>query len=155
MTAPSPTNPPPTNPPPVARPPTESRGRAVSRLVLATVMVGAGVLHFTAPRAYEPLIPPALGTPRAWVYGSGVAEAVAGVLLALPRTRRVGAWAVAAVLVGVLPGNVQMALEPHPAGGLAANPVLAWLRVPLQVPLVLWALSYTRRPARAHDARGS
>jgi len=122
---------------------TESARRRASRLVLAVVMVSAGVLHFVAPRAYEPLIPPALGAARPWVLGSGVAEIAAGTLLAVPRTRRAGAWAVAAVFVGVFPGNVWMALEPHPAGGLAANPVITWLRLPLQVPLILWALAHT------------
>lgn len=112
-------------------------------------MVGAGVLHFVAPRVYEPLIPPPLGPPRPWVLGSGVAEVVAGGLLAVSRTREIGAWATAAVFVGVFPGNVWMALEPHPAGGLAANPVVAWLRLPLQVPLVLWALRHTGRSRRS------
>lgn len=132
--------------PGVERP--ESTRRRVSRLVLAAVMIGAGVLHFVAPRVYEPLIPPPLGPPRPWVLGSGAAEVLAGALLAVPRTRRAGAWAVAAVLVGVFPGNLWMALEPHPAGGLAANPVVTWLRLPLQVPLVLWALAHTGRRSR-------
>lgn len=125
---------------------TGSRRRDLSRYLLAAVMVGAGALHFAAPGAYDPLIPSALGPPRPWVLGSGVAEAVAGGLLAVPRTRRIGAWAVVAVLVAILPGNVQMALDGgYPgAGGLAGNPVVAWLRLPLQVPLVLWALSHTR-----------
>ncbi len=118
--------------------------RAVSRYALAAVMVGAGVLHFAVPRMYEPLIPRALGSPRAWVLGSGAAEIAAGALLAAPRTRRLGAWAAVAVLVAILPGNVQMALDGgYPTAGPAGNPVVAWLRVPLQVPLVLWAMSHT------------
>lgn len=112
-------------------------------------MVGGGTLHFVIPSTYEPLIPRALGAPRLWVLASGVAEIAAGVLLAVPRTARVGAWAVAAVLVGVLPGNVQMALDGGYSGasGLAASPVAAWARVPLQVPLVLWALAHARAAA--------
>lgn len=134
------------------------RGRARSRYALAAVMIAAGVLHFVAPQAYDPLIPPGLGPPRPWVLGSGAAEVAAGALLAAPRTRRAGAWAVVAVLVAVLPGNVQMALDGgYPgAGGLAGDPVAAWLRLPLQVPLVLWALSHTRdRRAPARRAGGS
>lgn len=130
-----------------------ARRRDLSRYMLAAVMVGAGVLHFVAPQAYDPLIPPGLGQPRPWVLGSGAAEVAAGALLAVPSTRRVGAWAVTAVLVAILPGNVQMALDGGYPGaeGLAGDPVAAWLRVPLQVPLILWALSHThdraeRRP---------
>lgn len=123
--------------------------RQISRYALAAVMVGAGALHFVAPRAYEPLIPPFLGAPRPWVLASGVAELASGALLAGTRTRRLGAWAVAAVLLAVLPGNIWMALQGgYPdASGLAGNPVAAWLRVPLQVPLIVWALSH-RRPTR-------
>jgi len=123
------------------------RWRTASRLAQAAVMVGGGVLHLVAPRVYAPLIPAVLGDPRPWVLGSGVAELAAGVLLAVPRTRRVGALAVAAVLVAVWPGNVQMALDGgYPgASGPAGDPVVAWLRVPLQIPLILWALSH-RRP---------
>ncbi len=124
----------------------ESGGRRASRLVLAVVMLGAGTLHFAVPRAYEPLIPPALGPARPWVYVSGVIEAAAGALLAVPRTRRLGAWAVFGVLLAVWPGNVWMALQGgHPSGGLAASPLLAWLRVPLQLPLLWWAHRHTRR----------
>lgn len=123
----------------------ESGGRRASRLVLAAVMVAAGALHFAVPRFYEPLIPPVLGPTRPWVYGSGVAEAAAGAVLAVTRTRRLGAWAVFAVLLGVWPGNVWMAVQGGlPGGGLAANPILAWLRVPLQLPLLWWAYRHTR-----------
>lgn len=125
---------------------TGSRGRDVSRYLLAALMVGAGLLHFAAPQAYDPLIPPALGQPRPWVLGSGVAEVAAGGLLAVTRTRRLGAWAVVAVLVAILPGNVQMALDGGYPGaeGPAGDPAVAWLRLPLQIPLVLWALSHAR-----------
>lgn len=123
-----------------------ARGRAASRLLLAAFMVGAGILHLVAPRIYEPLIPGFLGSPRAWVYGSGVAEIAAGGLLAVPRTRRIGAWAVVAVLVGVFPGNAKMALDGGVPGasGVFGDPVVAWLRLPLQLPLIWWAYVHTR-----------
>ncbi len=70
-------------------------------------------------------------------------------LLALPRTRRFGAWATAALFVAVFPANVQMALDSGHADASASHPLnnaaLAWLRLPLQLPLILWALS-VRRP---------
>lgn len=128
------------------------RGRDWSRYTLAALMVGAGVVHFVAPQAYDPLIPTMLGPPRPWVLASGVAEVAAGALLAVPGTRRAGAWAVTAVLVAILPGNLQMALDGGYPGaqGLAGDPVAAWLRVPLQVPLVLWALSHASDRADQH-----
>ena len=113
-------------------------------------MMGAGVSHFAAPEAYERIIPRWLGNPRGVVLASGAAELAAGALLALPATRRAGAWATVLVLVAVFPANVQMALD----GGIAGagfplgSPVAAWLRLPLQVPLVGWAWALARRAPR-------
>ena len=81
------------------------------------------------------------------VAATGVLEIGAGVLVAIPATRRLGAWLSAVVLVGVWPANVQMALD----GGLPGagfplgSAVVAWLRVPLQIPLIVWALRQARR----------
>jgi uncharacterized membrane protein len=69
-------------------------------------------------------------------------------LLLLPRTRRVGAYATALLLVAVFPANVQMALDGGYGGaGLPSDgAALAWLRLPIQVPLVWWALSFRHCP---------
>lgn len=124
----------------------ESTSRRRSRLALAAVMVTAGILHFVIPDTYARIVPRGLGDARTIVYASGVAEAAAGVLLGVTRTRRLGAWCTAAVLVAVFPANVQMALDSGGgAPGATASPVVAWLRLPLQVPLVLWAVAHARR----------
>ena len=112
----------------------------MSPYALSVFLGGAGMLHFVVPGFYDALIPPFLPAPRAWIYGSGVAELACAALVAVPRTRRTGGWASAALLVAVLPGNVWMAVEPGDVPRWAA---LA--RLPLQVPLVLWALRVARR----------
>ncbi len=121
-------------------------------LLLAGLLGSAGVLHLARPGFFEPLVPRLLGAPRAWIYVSGVAELVCAVALAIPVTRRRGAFATAALFVAVFPGNVQMALAADGTKpGLASNPVIAYGRLPLQVPLVLWALAVARaadRPGR-------
>jgi uncharacterized membrane protein len=94
------------------------------------------------PSFYERIVPRSLGHARFYVQASGVAQMAAGLLLAIPRTRRLGGWLTASVLVAVFPANVQMALD----GGLTdsrsflASPLAAWLRLPLQAPLVWWAV---------------
>ena len=109
-------------------------------------MIVAGLGHFLAPRSYERIIPRFLGAEAFWVSASGVAQVVGGGLLVHPRTRRLGAWWVAVVLAAVFPANIQMALD----GGLEGarwpfgSPVAAWLRLPFQVPLVLWAVLEAR-----------
>lgn len=116
-----------------------------SHRALAALLLGMGTLHLVAPGAFDRLIPRFLGAPRPWVLGSGVAEILSGAALLPARTRRAGAWAAAATLVVVFPGNVQMAVD----AGAPTTPVAAalWLRLPLQAPLVAWALRHTRPPA--------
>lgn len=101
----------------------------------------AGALHLLKPEPYDQLIPRRLGAPRPWVYGSGVAEIACAAALVLPRTRRLGALASAALFVGVLPGNVTMATKAlrSPRASTATR-ALSVARLPLQVPLVAWAL---------------
>lgn len=122
-----------------------------SRLALAAFMVGAGALHFAVPSTYARIVPPALGHARALVLVTGAAEIATGVLLVLPPTRRLGGWLAAGLLVAVFPANVQMALQ----GGIAGasfpldSATVAWLRLPLQVPLVRWAWRHGRDPRLA------
>ena len=112
----------------------------MSPYVLAAFLGGAGALHFVVPGFYDALIPPFLPAPRVWIYASGVVEIVCAVLVAVPRTRRVGGYATAALLVAVFPGNLWMAYEP---GDVPRWVALA--RLPLQVPLVLWALRVAKQ----------
>lgn len=113
-----------------------TRLRATS---LAALLAGAGLTHFAVPGIYDTMIPDVLpGPKRTWTLGSGAAElAVAAAVLA-PPTRRHGALAAAALFVGVLPGNVTMAVDARRSSS-AAYRVGTLLRVPLQAPLIAWA----------------
>ncbi|WP_028050179.1 membrane protein [Cellulomonas sp. URHD0024] len=113
-------------------------------LSLAALLGASGVIHLSRPRVYRGLIPHALGDPGPWVLGSGIAELGCAAALAVPATRRLGGHASAVLLVGVFPGNVTMAVRSR--GRWAA---VAWARLPLQVPLVAWALSVARRATPA------
>ena len=111
---------------------------------LATMLTTTGALHLAVPAPFDAIVPHSLpGTPRFWTVASGVAELVVAAAVAAPRTRRLGATAAAALFVAVLPANVRMALDwsDRPAVLRA----LAWGRLPLQVPLVAWALAVRRR----------
>ncbi len=119
-----------------------------SRLALALALVvgGVGTLHFAVPKFFDALIPRALpGTPRAWTYGSGVAE------LGLRRRRRHTPHPplrrdVDGVAVHRrFPGNVKMAVDYRRARKPLAMRIGTLLRLPLQVPLVLWALRVRNR----------
>jgi uncharacterized membrane protein len=106
---------------------------------LAGVLGVAGVAHFVKPEFFDAIVPHALpASPRTWTYLSGVAELACAVAVARPSTRRFGGLAAAVLFVAVFPANIQMAVDyrDRPANEQAA----AYLRLPLQIPLVLWAL---------------
>ncbi|ANB04695.1 hypothetical protein SAM40697_0734 [Streptomyces ambofaciens] len=114
-----------------------------SPLLLAGLLATAGAAHFARPRTFDAIVPRSLpGSPRAWTYASGVAELALAAGIALPRTRKAAALATAAFFVGVFPANVKMAVDwrHRPAPQKAA----AYGRLPVQVPLVLWARGVAR-----------
>src|SRR3954451_10375832 len=121
----------------------ESRGTRRSRLVLAGFLCFMGVLHFVAPKPFDKIIPSWMpGAPRLWTLVSGASELTSGVLLALPRTKRIGASLAAATLVAVYPANIQMSIDNPPT---TAYGIGLLLRLPLQIPAIAWALKHTKR----------
>lgn len=123
------------------------RLRSWSPFLLAALLAGAGTTHFLSPEPYDAIVPRFLPAPRAFTYGSGAVELLLAAGVAMPRTRRPGATAAAALFVVVFPANLQMALDP---GGVPRW--LALVRLPLQVPLVLWALQVRRSGVRSPRA---
>lgn len=116
--------------------------RRWSPFALAALFAGSGVLHLVRPEVYLPLVPRGLPDPGLLVAVSGLAELVcAGALV----TRQPWAGpASVALLVAILPGNIQFAIDQ------AADPVAdsrlvlaAWLRLPLQLPMI-WAALQAR-----------
>jgi uncharacterized membrane protein len=116
-------------------------------LGLAALLTVTGVAHFAVPHLYDAIIPHWVpGPPRAWTLASGAAELACALGIALPSTRRLGATAAAILFVAVFPANIQMAMDSHP--GSLMGQVISYGRLPLQIPLVAWAL-WVRRRAEA------
>ena len=80
---------------------------------------------------------------REVILASGVAELVCALGMAVPRTRRVAGWASAALLLGIWPGNLQMALDSNRSSSRAFK-VAAWGRMPLQLPMIRAAVAAAR-----------
>jgi len=118
-----------------------------SHHALAGVLALAGVAHFVAPKPFEEIVPtPLADHGELLVQVSGVAELACAAGLLVPKTRRAAAAATALLFVAVFPANVQMALD---GGGDRVPAWAAWLRLPLQVPLVVWALRLFRSSGSA------
>ncbi|NQX25938.1 DoxX family protein [Microbacteriaceae bacterium VKM Ac-2854] len=109
----------------------------VTTKLLTGILATSGTIHLARPRVFDRVVPRWIpGSARAWVYVSGVAELACAAALAHPRTRAVGGLATAALMVAVFPGNVQMAQDARTPRARAVT----LLRLPLQLPLILWAL---------------
>ena len=119
--------------------PRNARPRTARYWAMPAALGAMGVLHFVNPRPFDGLIPPELpGSRRAWTYGSGVAELAVAGLLAAPRTRRLGGAAATALFLGVFPGNLQM-VRAWRRKPVWQYQVIAWGRLPLQVPMFVAA----------------
>lgn len=120
---------------------------------LAAMFIVSGATHLVRPQVFEPIVPDSLPYRSELVYASGMAEIACAAGMLVPRTRRVAGHASAALLVAVFPANVQMAVDAHRAlarkGSTPARRAVqvgTLARLPLQVPMIRWAL-------RAGDAK--
>ncbi len=112
---------------------------------LSVLLASAGVSHFVVPSFYDRIVPRALpGSARTWTLASGVAEVGCAAMVAHPSTRRRGATFAAVLFVAVFPANLQMAWDFR--HGSVRERIVAFGRLPLQLPLLWWA-SRVRRLA--------
>jgi uncharacterized membrane protein len=109
---------------------------------LAVLFGVLGTLHFVKPEPFVRIVPKMLPRKKELVYASGVAELACAAGLLHPRTRRLAGLASAGLLVAVFPANVQMAADLRHAPPRAR--AIAFGRLPLQLPLIRWALKAAR-----------
>ncbi|MEY4583221.1 MAG: hypothetical protein RL701_7924 [Pseudomonadota bacterium] len=124
--------------------------RSGLRLILAVLMVGAGILHFTAEPFFTQIVPPQLPEPRLLVWISGIFEVLLGVAL-LPRgTRRFAGYGLIALFIAVVPANIYMAaanvqIQGMPDWFKQPSQSTLWLRLPLQLVFIAWAWWVSRQ----------
>jgi uncharacterized membrane protein len=106
------------------------------RIILGLLFVATGVNHLINPQYYRTIMPDYLPWHGPLVFLSGVAEFAFGVLAMTGRWRTLARWGLIAVVIGVFPANVHMAVH---ADRYPAIPAWAlWLRLPLQLPFFPW-----------------
>jgi uncharacterized membrane protein len=111
--------------------------------LLAGIFGVSGAVHLARPETYEPIMPEAVPAHREVIVASGVAELLCAAGLLVPRTRRLAGWASVALLLGVYPANVKMALDARRTGSTGFKAV-AYGRLPLQLPMIRSAWKATR-----------
>lgn len=126
-------------------------GPTIARFVLATILLVAGINHFTSLDDFRAQVPTWFPARDAVVYISGVIElAMGAALLATSGRRRVQVGLViAAFFVAVFPGNISQYVTHTDAFSLDSDAKRA-LRLPFQPLLVFLALYATGALAAVH-----
>ena len=114
-----------------------------STKVLAGIFAVSGTVHLVKPEFYTQIMPTRVPAHREVILGSGVAELALAVGLLAPQTRRVAGWGSLALLVGVYPANVKMAVDSTRTRNTGLK-AAAFGRLPLQWPMVKAALRAAR-----------
>ena len=108
----------------------------------AVFFFSAAIMHFVKVDSFVAMVPPMLPFPRLIVWATGIMELVFAVGLILPKYRKLSGFWLAPYLLAVLPANIYMAMYNIPLGDRVMSPVVLWVRVALQFPLIaviLWA----------------
>ena len=126
----------------------EAKRLGLAGWALAVFFTAAGANHFRTPAIYLGMMPPWLPWPEAMNAISGAAEMLGGIGLVVPRTRRLAAWGLIALLVAVFPANLHVALQGR-MPGTDFSPLVLWLRLPFQVAFVaaVWWIAMRKKTA--------
>jgi uncharacterized membrane protein len=111
--------------------------RRAAVTVLGLFFLAAGTAHFARTAAFAAIVPDYLPDPVLLVRISGAAELLLGAMVLVPATRRIAGIGLIALMIAVLPANVQMAT--HSGDFPQFAPLILWLRLPLQAVLIAWA----------------
>jgi len=111
--------------------------------ILAVLFLSSGVLHLVNPGAFLWLMPPWLPEHNLLILVSGVFEIVSAI--GLIAKQKWAGYLSALVLLAVWPANIWYAFDVS-SQGLNWQTLIAWLRLPLQVPLIYAAIRFSKTP---------
>lgn len=119
---------------------------ALKKVVLILMMAFyflAGVNHFINAQFYIKIIPPYIPLPITTNLLSGIVEVLLAALLFPVKTRKWAGYAIIILLLLFIPAHIFMiektANGAFTLGDLTITPVIAWIRLPFQLLLILWA----------------
>jgi uncharacterized membrane protein len=91
-------------------------------------------------------MPKWLPAPGFLIYFSGILEIVLGILLLIKKTRKLAALLIILMLVAFLPAHIYMIqITPFMLGKISVTPLIAWVRLPLQLLFIGWAWYYYKK----------
>ncbi len=114
------------------------------RILLAVLMVLAGLSHFFADGVYIKIVPGFLPYPAEIVYFTGVLEVLGGIGLLIPGISQVAAWGFVLLYIAVYPANINMAVNNIHIDNIPDGNWFQAIRLPFQFVLIAWAWWLTR-----------
>lgn len=114
------------------------------RVLLAVLMVLAGLSHFFADGVYLKIYPSMLPYPATMVYFTGVAEVLGGIGLLIPSVSQAAAWGLVILFIAVYPANINMAVNNIHIDNIPDGNWFQAIRLPFQFVLIAWAYWLTR-----------
>ena len=117
-------------------------------ILLAVLMMVAGIQHIWNPDFYLPFVPDSLPFPMAIVYASGIVELLLGVvtLFLNHKYTKYGLLGIFALMVIFLPLHIIDAMKDQPVIG---SPTLAYIRLVFQFVLIWLAWGSYKFTSRA------
>ncbi|MFE4196910.1 hypothetical protein ACFRJ9_13685 [Paenarthrobacter sp. NPDC056912] len=131
--------------------------RTVSTVGLSALLLASAMKHFRTPKFYYPVVPDylcrrdepgnrpngslAVMSREEWVAASGLIEATAAVGLLIPATRKATAEGVTAMFAVFLAGHIDALRRAYGPNGTTTEKRVHTVRLPLQIPLILWSWS--------------
>lgn len=117
--------------------------------IYAIFYVIAGFNHFRVIENYLTIMPDWIPLHRFLVYLSGIVEIFLGILLLFSKTRKIASLLIILMLIAFLPVHIYMIkIAPFQLGNTYITPFLAWLRLPLQLFLIIWGYYYYKKQKR-------
>ena len=100
--------------------------------------VVAGALHFVIPEFYLAMMPPFIPMKDILIVLTGLAEIALGIGLQIPVMRRRAGISLIALLVGIFPANIYVAVSQPALPDLSYEPASMWWRLLLQPLFIIW-----------------
>ena len=107
--------------------------KKISIISMSYFYIYVGIKHFVDPNWFINIVPPYLPWHLELVYLSGLFEIILGLLLLIPKTRKLAAYGLIVLLIAVYPANIYLAFNELPQKMMGISSFAAsWIRLPIQ-----------------------
>ena len=118
--------------------------KALTILTMSFMYTYIGIKHFINPQYFLNITPPQIPYKLFVVYYTGLLEILGGLLLLIPKTRKIGAYMIIFLLIIVFPANIYLYVSDIPQQLLGISKTQALIRMPFQIPLLLLAYWHSK-----------